>query len=492
MVLLPEIASLHARTHPDKPALICGEAVLAWGALEQAVSAWEAGLRGRGIGRGAVVAVLADPSIAAIVAQLGVLRAGAAVASLPTAAAPDALGRMIANAGPALLIADAPYRHPAESLVPHALPVEQVPPESPVLQPPVAIYPDDPFCILYSSGTTGDPKGVVLSHACRLANATAMAIEMRYDDRAVVLVGTALSSNMSWTLLTTCMLVGGTAVVMRKFDAEQAVRLVARHRVTHTTMVPTQWARMLEAAEASGATLESLRAAVSVGSRIPPALKRRMGECLPGSCFEVYGLTEGLVTILKPEAWEAHIDTVGRPLLGNDIRIIDTEGRALPRGERGEIVGHSPVLMQGYYDDPERTAAVVWRDPASGRGFLRSGDIGFLDGEGYLHLVDRLRDMIISGGANIFPADLEAVLLAHAAVREAAVVGVAHPDWGETPVAVVVGTVEAEALRQWANERLGRHQRLSRVIVRDALPRNAGGKVLKRALREQIEGGVPA
>ena len=174
-------------------------------------------------------------------------------------------------------------------------------------------------------------------------------------------------------------------------------------------------------------------------------------------------------------------------MMGNDIRVLDNADAALPTGEAGEIVGCSPFLMQGYLGRSNATAESLWRDPASGRDFLRTGDIGRLDADGFLHLVDRKKDMIVSGAANIYPADIERVLLPHPDVADACVIGVPHPCWDETPLALVVrvpgATIDVETLREWANARLGRQQRLSAVEFRDSLPRNAAGKVVKRALR---------
>jgi acyl-CoA synthetase (AMP-forming)/AMP-acid ligase II len=206
---------------------------------------------------------------------------------------------------------------------------------------------------------------------------------------------------------------------------------------------------------------------------------------LPGRLHEVYGLTEGLVTILHPADLATHAHSVGRPMLANDIRIIGADDIEVVLGAAGEIVGHSPFLMRGYHNLPDQTEAAIWREPGSGRTFLRSGDIGRFDTDGFLHLVDRKKDMIISGGQNIFPADLERVLAAHPDVAEVCVIGIPHVRWGETPLALVVprGETDATTLRDWANARLGRMQRLAAVEFRENLPRNAGGKFLKRELR---------
>jgi acyl-CoA synthetase (AMP-forming)/AMP-acid ligase II len=219
-------------------------------------------------------------------------------------------------------------------------------------------------------------------------------------------------------------------------------------------------------------------------------MKNAIRARIPGDLIELYGLTEGLVTILPPEDMLEKIASVGRPCPGQDIRIIDDEDTELPAGQAGEIVGLSRLMMTGYHNNQQETAAATWEDEA-GRRWLRTGDIGRLDREGFLHLVDRKKDMIISGGQNVYPADIEAVLLLHGAVNETAVIGLPSRKWGETPVAIVVprpGTVfDSDEFTAWANSRLGKQQRLAATIVVETLPRNPNGKVLKRELRSRYE-----
>jgi len=207
----------------------------------------------------------------------------------------------------------------------------------------------------------------------------------------------------------------------------------------------------------------------------------------PGDLVETYGLTEGGgACMLDARRHPDKLHTVGRPLDGHELRFIDERGEECAPGDAGEIVSRSPGMMLGYHRQPEATAAVMWHD-AEGRSYLRTGDIGRLDAEGFLLLLDRRKDVVISGGFNVYPSDLEAVLRAHPEVADVAVVGVPSPAWGETPVAFVVARAGArpvpDALREWANARLGKAQRLSGLRLVDALPRNPIGKVMKRELR---------
>jgi len=192
------------------------------------------------------------------------------------------------------------------------------------------------------------------------------------------------------------------------------------------------------------------------------------------------------MTILEPEELERKVLSVGKPVLGADIRILGEDDREVALGETGEIIGRGRLVMAGYYGKEEANREATWIDSA-GAQWLRTGDLGRVDAEGFLYIVDRKKDMILSGGQNIYPADIETVLLEHAAVAEAAVIGIASERWGETPLAVVVlhpGHAPPTAdLLDWTNARVGRQQRLSGVVSRDSLPRNANGKVLKRELR---------
>jgi acyl-CoA synthetase (AMP-forming)/AMP-acid ligase II len=276
---------------------------------------------------------------------------------------------------------------------------------------------------------------------------------------------------------------------MPRFDAAHFLRLAEAHRVTHAMLVPVQYRRLLAHPDFERRDLSSFRFKFCTSAPFAAELKAEVLRRWPGGLVETYGLTEGGgATMLEAHQHPDKLHTVGLPLSGNELRLIDEAGSEVARGEAGEVVGRSAGMMLGYHRQPEATAAAQWHD-SLGRRFIRSGDIGRFDEDGFLVLLDRKRDLVISGGFNVYPSDLEAVLRAHPGVGDAAVVGVPSPEWGETPVAFVVpvagASVDAEALRRWANERLGKTQRLSGVTIVEALPRSAIGKVLKRELRER-------
>lgn len=282
---------------------------------------------------------------------------------------------------------------------------------------------------------------------------------------------------------------GITVLIMKKFDPVGFLRLAQEHRVTHAMMVPNQYYRILSVPDFDSFDLSAFKTAYCAAAPFPVPLKSEVTRRFPGTLVELYGMTEGGgVTMLVPSERPDKMSTVGRPLEGHDLRIINQEGRELPIGEIGEVVGRSADMMMGYWKLPEATAGAEWFDD-QGRRFIRTGDIGRFDDEGFLTLLDRRKDVIISGGLNIYGSDLEAALLAHSEVAEVAVVGVPSERWGETPVGFVVlkglSSVSAEELRQFANQRLGRMQRLSAVECLESLPRNPLGKVIKRVLRER-------
>jgi long-chain acyl-CoA synthetase len=278
---------------------------------------------------------------------------------------------------------------------------------------------------------------------------------------------------------------------MPKFDAKAWLELAHVHRATHTMLVPVQYERLLAHPAFDTTNLPSFRYAFSTSAPLREQTKREVLRRWPVALVEFYGMTEGGGScILEARQHPDKLHTVGRPAPGHVLRLIDEAGCEVGVGEAGEIVGRSPSMMTGYHGRPEATREAEWFD-AHGQRYIRTGDVGRFDADGFLQLVDRRKDVIISGGFNLYPSDLEAVLRTHPQVLDVAVVGVASPQWGESPVAFVVrrgeGVVDASALLAWAHARLGKTQRLQALYWIDALPRSPIGKVLKRDLRARVE-----
>ncbi|MBW2583992.1 MAG: AMP-binding protein, partial [Deltaproteobacteria bacterium] len=293
-------------------------------------------------------------------------------------------------------------------------------------------------------------------------------------------------ANGTWLTMLPTVFAGGTLVVMPAFDPKAFLELVQTEKCTHTFMVPTQFTVLLEQPDFDNYDLSSMRVWNSAGSPLRTRTKAEVLKRFSGELIELWGLTEGVATTLKPEDMENKIESVGLPLAGWDVRIIDEQGQELARGEAGEIVAFSSFLMPEYYKLPDKTAEAIWLDE-TGKTYLKTGDMGKLDEDGFLYILDRKKDMIISGGINIFASDIEDVLTRHPAVQDAIVIGIPHPKWGETPIAMVIAregvSISEEELIAWVNPKLAKYQRISRVEFCDDFPRNALGKVLKRELR---------
>ena len=319
---------------------------------------------------------------------------------------------------------------------------------------------------------------------------------LRFHSGAVTICPIGLFSNISLAALLCTCLTGGRAIVMEHFTPGDFIAEVERHRCTHVAMVPLQFQLVLEAPSFTREAVHSMRHMCTVGSPMHVDLKQRVGREFGAELIELYGLTEGILTTLDPEYLESKAASVGKPVPGTDLRIIDDAGREVPVGTSGEIVGWSRFVMSEYHNRPDATLETLWHDE-HGRPWLRTGDIGRVDEDGFLYIVDRKKDMILSGGQNIYPADIEAVLKTHPAVFDCGVIGIPHDKWGETPLGLVLlrpgyESTDMETLRAWVNERLGRQQRLARVEVRTELPRNPNGKLLKRDLRKEYWEAPPS
>ncbi|MDB5452026.1 MAG: 4-coumarate--CoA ligase, partial [Caulobacteraceae bacterium] len=282
---------------------------------------------------------------------------------------------------------------------------------------------------------------------------------------------------------------GGAVVLMAKFDAGRFLELAQARRVTHAMLVPVQYKRIMEHPRFDDFDLSSFVMKYCTSAPFAAALKADVLKRWPGGLTEYYGMTEGGGgCVLYAHEHPGKLHTVGQPGEGAIVLLLDEDLKPVPRGQPGEIVGHSPGIMNGYHNQPAKTAEAEWYDD-QGRRYIRTGDVGRFDEDGFLILMDRKKDMIISGGFNIYPSDLEGVLKEHPAVAEAAVVGAPSADWGETPVAFVTledgQAATGEDIRTFANARLGKTQRIADVRVLPALPRSHIGKVLKRELRDQ-------
>ena len=496
---IPDLIRQHARARPARAALVQGATTLSYAELDALMDRVAASLQRDGLRAGDVIAICAhaNPLYAAVF--LGALRAGVTVAPLAPSVTVESFAGMLSDAGARWLFVDAAALDalgatprdrcialdpsgPGKPLGDWLLPEGAVP-------APADVGPEAPFNIIYSSGTTGAPKGIVQSHGMRWSH-VARGAGYGYGSEGVTLLATPLYSNTTLVVFFPTIAFGGTVVLMAKFDAAQYLALAQTHRMTHTMLVPVQYQRIMALPQFDACDLSSTIAKFCTSAPFNAALKADVVRRWPGALIEFYGMTEGGGTcILLAHENPTKLHTVGQAAPGHDIRLIDDDGVELPPGSTGEVVGHSPGMMTGYHGQPAKTREAEWFSP-DGKRFIRTGDVGRFDADGFLTLMDRKKDMVISGGFNIYPSDLEAVLREHAAVADVAVVGVPSTQWGETPVAFVVpraGTDAREAdLLQWLNGRVGKTQRLAALQFVAELPRSAIGKVLKRELRERF------
>ncbi len=348
----------------------------------------------------------------------------------------------------------------------------------------IRVHQDDPVNIIYSSGTTGLPKGIVHTHYIRGIYASTFASSWRMQPESISLHTGSVIFNGAFMLIMPAMYLGSTFVFGRHLDGRQLVEIVEKERVTHITTVPAHFIAMLNAPNFSPQALSSVEAICCMGAPLHKKHKESWNRILPGTFYEAYGLTEGFFTVLDKNDFDLKPDSVGCPTPFTDIKIVDKQGKELPSWKTGEIIGRGPLAMAGYYKQPDLT------DQAIVNGWIHSGDLGFSDDEGFLHLVDRMKDMIISGGINVYPRDIEEIIIKHPSIREVAVYGVPSEKWGESPVAAVIlkpdATQSPRELVGWVNERVeARFQKVKDVIILDEFPRTATGKILKRSLRDQ-------
>ncbi len=491
-----------AARRPDAPALTCGDVAWTFGDLDVRSSRTAQALVAEGVRQGDRVGVLARNCPEFYELIFACSKAGAILVGLNWRLSASEIEAIVADATPTLIVVGAAGE--AEKLSPAALATpglrrtvvlgeayEAWRASAPAADTGHVGGPDDVAMLLYTSGTTGLPKGAMLTnrnlvHTRRLGEAWGM------GEASVNLVAMPMFHIGGSGYGSSTMLVGGHTVLMREVNLPLIVRTMERHRVTHAFFVPTVVQGLLEVPEIATADLSSMRLLMYGASPIGESLLRRALDRLSCDFMQAYGMTEtaGTVVILEPDAHRLDTDakdrlrSCGRAMPFAEIRITDpASGTEAPTGAVGEIWVRSAMVMKGYWNNPAATAEAITPD-----GWLRTGDAAYRDADGYIYLFDRYKDLIISGGENIYPAEVENALLSHPAVSEVAVIGVPHPRWGETPRAIVVprdGPPPSEAdLIAFARSGLAHYKCPTSVVFADTLPRNASGKLLKRELRK--------
>lgn len=483
---------------PDARALADSSSELTWREVAHATARIAAQLQRDGLQQGQAVAILGTSNVNYALTYLAVVRAGGCAAPLTTSATPAQLAAMFKDSGAMHLFVDAAKLADLEGVVlgdVKIIMLDNAVGDHPALtdwmaeegasfdaQPPAAT---DPFNIIYSSGTTGTPKGIIHSHGMRW-HQMAGGFKSIYNPDTRSLVSTPLYSNTTLAVFLPTICHGGFVRIMEKFDALAYLDHAQIDQTTHTMLVPVQYQRLMAHADFDRYDLSSFIVKFCTSAPFAAELKADVLQRWPGGLVEIYGMTEGgVVCMLQAHHHPNKLHTVGQPVTDHELIVLDEDDNRLPVGSKGVLTGRSPTMMSGYKNQPEKTREMEWRDE-DGNVWLKTGDIGIVDEDGFVSIVGRAKDMIISGGFNIYPKDLEELLEAQPEVAEAAVVGMPSDAWGETPVGFVRLTDAAastESILTRVNGQLGKTQRISVLYTIDEMPRSHIGKLLKTDLR---------
>jgi acyl-CoA synthetase (AMP-forming)/AMP-acid ligase II len=491
------ILASYARTQPDREALVCGTERITYAQFERRTNRLARALAAAGVVAGDRVALPLNNGVAWPELCIAAMKLGALVVPVSTRLTHQEIAYVAGDATPRVMVYSESLRDVVEratadgttstfsdgDLYAWAATMDDGP------LPPVALDSDD--CMIgYTSGTSGTPKGAVTTHANLILVALLNTAQfgLRADDR--FLVTTPFAHRTAYARMWNALTLGATLVIMPKFDAHETLETMVRERITITGLVPTIARMLLDALEGDPARFTALRAMISVGEAFPVELKRRLFAALPQvRLFSALAMTEAYgAAVLLSEHQISHAAAAGRPVPGVDVRLLDDAGREVPAGEIGEIVVRCGppgqwLTMRCYWNRPEETRETL-RD-----GWMHTGDMGRFDDEGFLYVVDRKKDMILSGGLNIYSKEVERALLAHPAVADAAVVGTPDPQFGEAVVAFVElktgASATAEEIVEHCRALIAGYKKPKYVFF-EALPRNAQGKALKTELRARV------
>lgn len=501
------IISRHAEQTPDRPALTCGDRTLSYGGLEQRATVLADALDKAGVARGDRIAFLGRNQVEHFEIVFAGAKLGAITVGMNWRLSPGELGAQLSDCKPRVLFVSAealPTAQAASDMVPDEILLisfgadyEAFVAQGSDTPRPSASRADEICMICYTSGTTGHAKGVAFTHRSLHTVLAPAGAAWRFDADSVSLVcmPTFHTAGLCWGLL--ALSHGGRSLVVSEFDAEAIVALMRAERVTNPVFAPIMLEQVIAVLERTGSALPALRAIVYGAAPITEPVLARAVATLNAELIQGYGLTEvnGTISILTHADHvlegprKERLRSAGHAVPWGAVRVVDpATGQDLPPREVGEVWGRSPGLMTGYWQRPAETAEALTPD-----GWLRTGDAGYLDEDGYLFLTDRIKDMIVTGGENVYPIEVEHVLAAHPGVDAVAVIGVPDERWGEAVKAVVVRAPGAQLtsaeLIAWTRERLAAYKAPTSVDFIETMPRNPSGKILKRTLKEPYWAG---
>ena len=513
-MLIGEILRRAAERFPDKPALIDGDRRITYGEFDRLADRCAAGLIVSGLSKGDRLANMAPNVAEQMILVFGAARAGVILGQISVRGTANDLAYIIDKIEASALSFWGEFAANVTTARAKARPLRQIISigasgaragadvvsfddllaRGSEAAPRVLLEDDDAFAMTFTGGTTGLPKAVLATHRARYANAVTCGVEFGLDERDVCVLAAPLfhaAGLFVWAI--PAIMLGCTCVLLRSWDAARFVATVERHRATATLLVPTQLADLVSHPAFSGERLASLRNINYAGSPMAVTLYDRLTAALPRVGFtENYGQSEtGPITVRRPFHPHDKRGTVGRPAHNVETKVVDRDGRECPPGVAGEIVSRGEHLLKEYWGEPEQTRALF----RTGDGWLWTGDIGVRDEDGFISLVDRSKDMIVSGAENIYPTEIENALFQHPAVLECAVFGIPDDRWGEVPAAHVVlrqGHHPApEQLVEFVAARIARYKRPRLIKFVDALPRTAVGKIQKNLIRDAYWTGRP-
>jgi long-chain acyl-CoA synthetase len=491
-----QIIRHHAAVRPGAPALTFGERTLSFSELQAGAARMAQLLAGRGLRPGGRVGVLSRNRTEFFLALIAASQLGATLVGLNWRLSAREIAEILADADLTLLLADAGGAALAAEggagvpVLTFGADFDAQMAATPAEDPGHVGGPDEVALILYTSGTTGRPKGAMLTNR-GMSYTRDLGQSWGMGPDSVNLVAMPMFHIGGCGYGSSTMLVGGHTVLMAEVNVPEILRLIGAHRVTNTFLVPAVVQMLLNAPEVAGADLSSLQTLMYGAAPLGDVLLRRAMAVLGCGFIHAYGMTEcsGTVVNLDPDSHvpdgpgAALLASCGQALPWVELRVVDpASGATLPAGAVGELWIRTPMLMAGYWNNPEATRAAI----VDG-GWFRSGDAVRMDAGGHVFLIDRFKDMIISGGENIYPAEIENVLNGHPGVAEVGVIGVPHPKWGETPLAVVVpkpgAALTEAALIEFTRANLATYKCPSRFVLAEGLPRNASGKLQKPEIR---------
>lgn len=490
-----------ARACPDRTAVItAADGAISYAALDARVDAMAARLAAAGVSRGDRVAVLSRNSLPVIDLLYGVARAGAIFVPINWRLAPPEIAFILSDSTPELLFVEEGLEHlvsgGAMIVIRDDGTLADLPAAAPGHAPP-PVGPGDAAMLVYTSGTTGHPKAAILNHGSFVRHwrldTDDLPPHVRIHSDDIMILPHPLFHIGTIEPVFRVMFNRGAIVLQKDFDAGAILADVGRHRATLLGLVPTALQMVLRHPDCATADLTSVRQIFYGASPIPSPLLAEALARFPVDFVQAYGMTEigGTCVMLPPAdhvAGSPRLRAAGRPILGAEAKVIGADGTTLPVGKTGEIAVRGSGLMAGYWNRPEATAEAIDAD-----GWLRTGDAGAIDADGYVYVQDRVKDMIISGGENVYPAEVESAVFGHPAVEEVVVIGVPDARWGEAVKALVVPrpgvTVDVNDVIAWARARIAAYKAPRSVDVVTELPKSAAGKILRRVAREPYWAG---